>query len=136
MVAIALPQGLTVTSITFASATTQAGTPTAQWFALYDSALALLRQTADDTSTAWAANSPKTLTLTTPFTTTYAGLHYLGINVTAGTVPTLAGLTAIGNISAIAPVVSGSSTTGLTTTAPANAAALTGVVTMPWAYVS
>lgn len=136
MVAIDLPAGLTVTSITFASATTQAGTPTAQWFALYDSARGLLAQTVDDEDTAWAANSSKTLALTDPFTTTYSGLHYLAINVTAGTVPSLAGTTALAGVSGVAPIVSGTSTTGLTTTAPATAAALTSVATLPWAYVS
>ena len=74
--AIAIMQGELLTSISFWSATTAAGTPTNQLFGLYDNNLNLLRSTNNDTTTAWAANTRKTLNLTSTFTTTYSGLYY------------------------------------------------------------
>jgi|SRR6185436_9375768 len=96
--AIYLPAGLKVSGITF-FAQTALGTGTHQWFGLWNSSLALLRGTADDTSTAWATGTAKRLALTSAFTTTYTGLHYVGIevSVSAGNVPSLASLgTAVG----------------------------------------
>jgi hypothetical protein len=89
LVRIGLPKGLTVNSIKFYSATTALSVGTNQWFALYSSALAKLAVTADDTSTAWAANAGKSLVISGGFVTTYSGLYYLGIMVKATTVPTL-----------------------------------------------
>lgn len=136
LTALDLPLGRTITSISFMAATTALSAGTNQWFALYDSSRALLRQTADDTSTAWSANSVKTLTLTTPFTTTYSGLHYVGINVTASTVPTLFGINANANPVNIAPRLNGTADSSLTDTAPATAAAINATATVPWVYVS
>jgi hypothetical protein len=136
--AIYLPINTTITSISFWSATTAAGTPTNQLFGLYDINLNLLRSSANDTTTAWAANSKKTLALTSTFTTTYSGIHYLGIMVTATTVPTLKGNTAKigGQLNAGAPSMGGTSTTGLTTALPATAAAPGTVTTSFWGCVN
>ena len=136
--AIYLPAGKTISSISFWSATTAAGTPTNQLFGLFDSSYNLLRSSTNDTSTAWAANSRKTLSLTSTFTTTYSGIHYLGIMVAATTVPTLKGNTAKtgGQLNAGAPTMGGTSTTGLTTALPATAAAPGTVTTSIWGCVS
>lgn len=136
--AIWLPAGITISSISFWSATTAAGTPTNQLFGLYDSSLNLLRSSVNDTTTAWAANARKTLALTSTFTTTYSGLHYLGIMVAATTVPTIKGNTAKtgGQLGAGAPSLGGTSTTGLTTALPATAAAPGLVTTSFWGCVS
>lgn len=136
--AIYLPAGTVVSSISFWSATTAAGTPTNQLFGLYDSSLNLLRSSTNDTTTAWAANSKKTLSLTSTFTTTYSGIHYLGLMVTATTVPTIKGNTARtgGQMQAAAPSMGGTSTTGLTTALPATAAAPGTVTTSFWGCVS
>lgn len=136
--AIYLPAGTTINSISFWSATTAGATLTNQLFGLYDQNLNLLRSSTNDTSTAWAANSRKTLSLTSAFTTTYSGLHYLGIMVAATTVPTLKGNTARtgGQLNAGAPSTGGTSTTGLTTALPATAAALGTVTTSIWGCVS
>lgn len=135
--AIWLPAGVTLSNITFWSATTAAGTPTNQLFGLYDSSLNLLRSSVNDTTTAWAANSRKTLNLTSTFTTTYSGIYYVGIMVTATTVPTLKGNTAKtgGQLGAAAPSMGGTSTTGLTTALPATAAAPGTVTTSTWGSV-
>lgn len=137
-VAIWLPAGITINSISFFSGTTAAGTPTNQLFGLMDSSRNLLRSSVNNTTTAWAANSLKTLALTTTFTTTYSGLYYLGIMVTATTVPTLKGNTAKtgGQLQAQAPSMGGTSTTGLTTALPATAAAFGTVTTSFWGCVS
>lgn len=136
--AIYIPAGVTINSISFWSATTAAGTPTNQLFGLYDNNLNLLRSSVNDTTTAWAANSRKTLALTSSFTTTYSGLYYLGIMVAATTVPTLKGNTAKtgGQLSAGAPSMGGTSTTGLTTALPATAAAPGTVTTSIWGCVN
>lgn len=136
--AIWLPANTTISSISFWSATTAAGTPTNQLFGLYDINLNLLRSSTNDTTTAWAANSKKTLSLTSAFTTTYSGLHYLGCMVAATTVPTLKGNTAKtgGQLGAAAPSTGGTSSTGLTTALPATATSPGTVTTSFWGCVS
>jgi hypothetical protein len=110
---IYLPKGVTITTITFVSGATAAVTPTNQWFALCDSSRTALRVTANDSSNAWGTSTVKSLNLTSTFTTTYSGLHYLACCVTAGTVPTFRGANA-GTFTGVA-VQSFTSTTGLTT---------------------
>lgn len=137
--AIYLPVGTTVTNITYVSAGTGAGTPTNQWFALYSSARAKLEVTADDTTTAWASNTAKTLALASPYTTTSSGLYYVGICVVAATVPTVNGKTVgTAGVHAIAPILSGTSSTGLTdpASAPATAGAITATTGLPYVYLT
>lgn len=137
LAAIWLPAGITISNISFWSATTALATGTNQLFGLFDSSYNLLRSTTNDTSTAWAANSRKNLSLTSTFTTTYSGLHYIGCMVAATTVPTLKGNTAKtgGQLNAAAPSMGGTSTTGLTTALPATAAAPGTVTTSIWGSV-
>ena len=110
---IYLPKGVTITTITFVSGATAAVTPTNQWFALCDSSRTVLRVTANDTTTAWATSTVKPLNLTSTFTTTYSGLHYLACCVTAGTMPSFRGAAAQ-TFTGVA-TQSFTSTTGLTT---------------------
>jgi hypothetical protein len=91
---IYLPKGVTITTISFVSGVTAAGTPTNQWFALCDSSRTVLRVTANDTTAAWNASTVKSLNLTSTYTTTYSGLHYLACCVTATTVPSFRGANA------------------------------------------
>lgn len=136
--AIAIRSGELLTSISFWSATTAAGTPLNQLFGLYDNNLNLLRSSNNDTTTAWAANTRKTLNLTSTYTTTYTGLYYLGIMVVATTVPTIKGMTAItgGQLRAAAPSLGGTSNTGLTTALPNPANAPGTVTTSAWGCVN
>jgi hypothetical protein len=110
MLAAALPleAGDVVTNLTFVSGATAAGTPTNWWFALYSSAAtpALIAQTADQTSTAWAANTAKTVALSAPYTVLTAGVYYAAIMVKAATPPTLAGV-ALENAAAAGALVTG-----------------------------
>lgn len=139
VVAIDLPLGLLIASITFVSGTTAANGPQNQWFFIADSSLAIQRLTADDTVNAWGANSEKTLNLTSTYTTTSAGLHYLGIMVRASVaVPTLiatnGGATGVG----LDPKLAGISDVGQTTppALPFTCAALTAQSPVSYAYVS
>lgn len=138
LVAVHLRAGQVISSITFFAASTALSGGSNQWFALYDSALGKLAVTADDTTTAWGGNSFKTLALTAPYTVLTSGLYYLGICVVATTVPTLRGPVTVANLNAAAPVLAGSSTTGLTdpASAPTTAAAITATVSTPYAYCS
>lgn len=137
-VPIHLRAGDVVTNITFRSGATAADTPTNWWFALYSDAAtpALLAQTADQTTTAWAANTTMTKALAAPVTISKTGIYWVGIMVKATAVPTLLG-------SAVAPaIVSGernlsqSSGSSLTTTAPATIATPTAKQFAPYVVIT
>jgi hypothetical protein len=126
-VRIKLYAGDVVTNISTRSGATAAGTPTAWWFALYSNAAtpALLAQTADQTSTAWAANTTKTLALATAQTISKTDYYWVAINVTATTPPTLLGTIAAAPIATGEANLSVTSGSGLTTTATATLASPT-----------
>lgn len=136
--AIWLTAGMVITSISFASATTALGTGTNQLFGLFDVNRNLLAVTNNDTSTAWAANTVKTLNLTAQYTVPYTGFYYIGVMVAATTVPTLKGHTAFtaSQLHGAAPIIGGTSSTGLTTALPNPAAAITAGTTSVWGCVS
>jgi hypothetical protein len=130
--AIWLQIGTIVSNITFSSATTAAGTPTHYCFALYDSSRNLLATTADQTTTAWAANTVKTLPVTAAYTVPSTGIYYLAFMMVATTVCTVKGGTARtdGTLSFTAPIISGVSGTAYSTgTAPSNVTAIGAKVT-------
>lgn len=134
-VALYLRKGDVVTSLTFRSGATAAGTPTNWWFALYSSAAtpALLGQSADQTSTAWAANTNKTLALASPVTIKDDGVYWAAVMVKATTVPSLVGVSTTASAAIVTGEKSLAQTSGsaLTTTAPATIATPTAVATVP-----
>lgn len=136
LVGVDIPIGQTVTSITWRSGGTGITGGTHGWSALFDSGRNVLRQSTDDTSVAWSSGSLKTFTLSSTFTTTYSGLHYIGVMIAAGTPPTLTGINTQTNVEALAPVLTGTSDAGLTGTAPTTAAAISGALCRPYAYWS
>lgn len=131
-------KGEVVSSLTFLSATTALSGGTNQWAAFFDGSRVRLGISADDTSTAWAANTPKTFTLTASYTIPSSGIYYHALNVTASTVPTLAGQPTLAVIQGIAPILSGYADTGLTNPAscPATAAAITALNVTAYTYSS
>lgn len=135
LTSVYLRKGDVITDISYASDPTAAALPLNWWFALYDSSRNLIRQTADQTTTAWAANTTKTLALSSTYTVASTGIYYAGIMMNIDTGGTLVGLrgtsvsAALMNL--ITPLPNGSSTTGLTTTAPDPAAALTSTNNTP-----
>jgi hypothetical protein len=138
MQAIYLRAGQLVSNITLSSATTAAVTPTNYFFALYSGARALLANSTNQTTTAWAANTVKTLAMSTPYRVPTSGQYYIGYFMTAGTVITAKGGTAKtgGQLASTAPILHGISTTGLTTALPDPAAAITGGTASIYAAVT
>jgi len=136
--AIPLTAGQVVSTITFVSQSTALSGGTNQWFALYSAARAKLAVTGDDGATAWAATTPKSLTLTSAYTVPTTGLYYVGICVVASTPPTLSGVANGSWMTGLAPITAGGSTTGLTNpaSAPSTAAAITATSGQAYAYVS
>lgn len=141
MSAIFLPAGLLVTNIvlfTVGAVTTNGN----NWAALYTNNLVLLAQSSNDTtSTDFAANTKITKALSAAQTTTYSGLYYIAWLQTASTLNTMLSspaITASAIMGADAPILAGTSTGSLTTTAPAAAAALTnaGTIQQLYAYVT
>ena len=118
-----LKGGYPVSSISLFSGTTAAGTPTAQWFCLYSAAGAKLAVTNDDTTTAWAANALKTLSIVQPYIPPDDATVYVGCMVAATTPPSLSGpvATVSSAFGLLPPIIGGNSTGSLTTpsTAPA-----------------
>lgn len=136
-VALYLEKGDVVKYLTFLSGATAAGTPTNWWFALYNPVGdTLLGQTADQLTTAWAANTAMKVSLATTYVVPTTGVYRAAIMVKASTVPTLAGVTV--RAAASAAVVTGqavlaqTSGASLTTTAPATIATPTAVGTVPY----
>lgn len=113
-----LRAGQIVTNISFFSATTAASVPTNQMFALYNRYGNFIERTADDTSTAWAANTIKTLALRSAYTIPVSGFYYICIMVAATAVPTLKGLARGSVITRPFPASNGNTNTGLTATLP------------------
>ena len=138
MQAIYLKAGQLISNISLCSATTAAGTPTNYFFALYDSARNLLANSANQTTTAWLANTPKTLAMTTPYRVPASGLYYIGYFMTATTVATLKGGTAKtgAQLAGTVPILQGTSSTALTTALPNPAAAITVSTASIWAATS
>lgn len=139
-VAVPVQTGDLISNITFVSGATGAGTPTNWWFALYDGSGALLSQSADQTTTAWAASTAKTLTLTTSQRVSAATVVYAAVMVKATTVPTLIGANLALAVSAggilSSKVLAQTSGSALTTTAPATIATPTTVATVPFCVLT
>ncbi len=140
---IFLPSGVTVGHLAFCTATAGITGPTHWWFGLYDSSLAQLAVTADQGSTAWTNNSFQSLAIATiasgassTFTTTYTGLHFIGVMVAySGSAPNLFSVQHNNTpILAQSPVIAGTSDTGQTTPPafPHTATALTAVSFIPY----
>lgn len=129
--------GASISTITFISGSTALSAGTNQVFGLYDTSWNRLATTADDTSTAWAANSAKTLTLTgAPYSVPATAGYYVACLVVASTVPSLACGPAISYLRDTAPFMSGNSNTGQTSLPSTCTALSAGLANDPVCYVS
>ena len=117
-----LNQGDQVETIGYHSAGTAMASGTNMWVAIYDGQLNALTQSVNQTTPTWAANTYKTFTVPT-YTAKYSGVHYFGLSITATTMPSFVVNSIPSLVSQISPSLGGPSTTGLTATAPAVAAA-------------
>ncbi|MEU4165573.1 right-handed parallel beta-helix repeat-containing protein [Streptomyces sp. NPDC026665] len=149
LVPIWLPKGFVVSNITFISAGTAAVSLTNWWFSLHDSGRKMLARTFDQTTTAWAANTIKTLGVqqttagnVTSYTTTYTGLHYVGIMIKATTVCNIVGEGSVADIVASVSPGFGGTDTGQSTPPTVSGSGFTagafgaGSGIMAYAYVS
>lgn len=124
--AIDLPANLTITGASFTTGTQAAVVPTNWWYTFSTSARVVKAVTADQLTAAMAASTDLPVAFGTPYTTTAAGLYYVGIMAKADTVPSLQGLTTTAVMNTTAPILAGTSNTAQTTP-PALAATLTAV---------
>jgi hypothetical protein len=137
--AVALPKDFPFGHITFVSATTAAVTPTHWWFALCNSSFLQLRGTADQLTAAWPANTAKTLALASTFNTTYEGIHYLALMMTATTDITTINATLPAVLSTLGAslVVTGLTAQTVVQVDGANLAPAPGGATaIPWGYIN
>ena len=132
LVPIWLPQGQVVSNISFVSGSTAMVTPTNWWFTLHNRSRVALARTADQLTAAWAANTVKTLAIAqatagaaSSYTTTYGGLHYLGVMIKASTVPTLVSEGSVADVLASVSPGFGGTDTGQTTPPTVTAGAFT-----------
>lgn len=136
-VGVPVQPGELISSVSFLSGATAAGTPTNQWGALYDDDGTLLVQSADLLTAAWAADTAKTFTFTKSVAAVRGGIYYAAVMVKATTVPTLMGRSvnraaAAGAIAAGQKVLAQTSGSALTGTAPATIATPTTVANVPY----
>ncbi len=137
MVGIWLPARTTITTISIRSGSTSLSGGSHAWAALFDSSRGFLAQSTDDTAPAWTGSTVKTFTLSTPYTTTYEGLYYIGLSLVATTMPTLSALAITNAVLNLTPIVCGpTSDSGLTATAPSIATAPVPGAGIPYAYLS
>lgn len=122
LVPIWLPAGLVVSNITFVSGGTAAVSPTNWWFTLHNASKVAVARTADQTTTAWAANTIMTKAIAqttagsaTSYTTLNNGLHYLGIMIKATTVCNLVSEGSVADVVASVSPGFGGTDTGLST---------------------
>lgn len=87
-----LPAKSPVWHLTFLSGTTAANTPTNQWAALLDRQGRVLAVTADQTNTAWAADTVRRFTFASAFIPEGPTPVFVGLMVKATTPPSLAGI--------------------------------------------
>ena len=145
--AIPVTQGAVLTKVTFAVGGTAASTPLHWWVALYGPGATvqpLLVQSADQLTTAIAANTFVTTSFTTPYTAPTTDVYYIGLSFSGTTAPTLLGkaqglnatniIAFLAAFTTAAPLAqtSGSAVGGV---APATVATPTNVLTVPWCLV-
>lgn len=134
---VVLYAGTTAAYVSFATGGTGVGTPVNWWFALYDSSLNLMAQTADQTTAAWPANTITTLALSTPQAILTTGVYFVGGMVNHSVAPAI--ITKITGPDASTPLYvglgNGRYDTGLTTTAPSTATLALEIRVFPWCEV-
>ena len=146
-VGVPIIQGSVLTKVSFAVGATAASTPTHGFVALYGPGVTvqpLLGQSADQLTTAMAANTIYTISLASTYTAPTTDVYYVGISFTGTTIPTLLGYAQGLNATNIAAFLAGFTTktpraqtsgTALVGTAPATVATPTNVTTVPYVCI-
>lgn len=142
LTAIELPPRQLISTLEFISGATAANTPTNWWFVLADKNRLVLGISADQTSTAWAANTAKKVALAAAYTTPdYPDFYYVGMMMKATTPVSLRGPAALGNVimaNTDLPLKAGTSNTGASTPpiVGATLTAITAGVSVPYCAAS
>jgi hypothetical protein len=115
--AIGLHQNTVVNNLTFCTRGTAETGGTHCWYVLLDNTLTVRAVTADQTgATALTSTQTPYTFATNAYTAAYSGLYYAGICVVATGMPImLAGPSSPSGLISLAPILSGSSSTGQTT---------------------
>jgi hypothetical protein len=115
--AIKIANNTKITNLNVLVGSTASSGVSHNWMLLADLNRKVLAASADNTATDLTASAVSTYALTTPYTTTYAGLYYVGFMMVAGTTqPTLAGYTQVAaTANGLVPKFAGASNTGATT---------------------
>lgn len=121
VVPVWLDAGCTVTHIEFCSSAA-ANTPTHYWFALFSPAMALLAQTADQTTTAWGAATKKSLALASSQAISTADNYGVGFYMEATASCSLLRFSPLINATLPDTTIAGYYGTGYGATAPASPA--------------
>jgi hypothetical protein len=131
--ACGLPNNTEVSAITMFTGHVGGSGPSHGWYCLMDRNAVILAISADQLTAAWPAQTAITLPMIKPVTTT-AGLFYMGVSVTATLAPNFASTAAqiTSGIAALAPLLSGVSSAGLT--GPPAAGTQMAAITAPTAY--
>ncbi len=134
---VPLQAGTVVSSITFVTGGTAAGSPTAGYACLRNPSGVLMAQTADFGSTARAANTAFTVSLATAQLIPSDGLYRFGISFTASTVPTLRGASlANAALAAVGTPVAVTHGSSVGATAPATTVTPTSVFAVPYLLIA
>jgi hypothetical protein len=118
--AIRLVAGQTVQGCGFVTSTQAGATMTHWWVTLLDSQYICRAASADQTSGAIAASTWQSIPFAANYTAPLTGIYFLGVMVTASTIPTICGSAAplaamVTGTGAPAPLLGGVSSTGQTT---------------------
>lgn len=108
-----LPAGVAIGHVKTFYGSTAAVTPTHQWVCFLDTSANVLATGTDQTTAAIGANSQIAYPIS--YTPTVDKAVYVGLLVTAGTMPTAMGLTGLGTLIAGTPIMAATGQTGVTT---------------------
>jgi len=137
-VGVPLQAGDVISTITFITGGTAANGPTAGYAVLRGTDGTKLVQTADFGSTARAANTAYSVSLTSSYTIVTPGLYYVGLSLTVSTtMPTVRGVsvgnaTVAGAVGLSAKILAQSHGSSVGATAPSTIATPTTVATVPY----
>lgn len=122
---IKLAAGDLITNLSFCSGAAAVNTPVHWWFALYDTqaVAALIAQSADALTEAWAANTWKTKALSAPYRVPVTGIYWAAVMQDATGVGSLMGILAARSVLAGERNMAQTSGSGLVGVAPATIAA-------------
>ena len=113
--AIGLPHDIEISAVTLFTGHVAGSGVSHGWFCVLDHTATIIAASEDQLTAGWPAQTPVTLDMIEPVTTTVGGLYYLGVSITATLPPNFASAPAqiTSGIAALLPLVTGQSSTGM-----------------------